>query len=71
MSLIDNEQTKLTATFANGCAVALIAIGTLAPWLTGAPRGDAVSLAGQSLACLSAAIALHLGARRFLRRLKP
>lgn len=71
MSLIDNEQIKLTATFANGCAVALIAIGTLAPWLTGQPRAEIGNLAIQSLVCLSVAIALHLWARRFLRRLKP
>jgi len=34
MSLIHNEQTKLTATYLNGLAMAIFAIGAVAPVVT-------------------------------------
>ena len=70
VSLVHNEQTKLTATLFNGIAIAAIAVGIIAP-------GTAALLGTTSptLALLSGGIwlvvgsALHLGARRVLRRL--
>ena len=70
MSLVRNEQTKLTATFLNGIAIAAVAVGIIAPG-TAAVLGTA----SPTLALLSGSIwraigsALHIGARRVLRRL--
>lgn len=73
MTMIRNEQTKLTATFLNGLAIALFAVGGLAPSLGMAsgsvPASQLVTfLMGY---CLIASLALHLIARRFLRRMMP
>ena len=34
MSLIGNEQAKLSATYLNGVAFAVAAVGGIAPWVT-------------------------------------
>ena len=70
MSLIHNERTKLTATSLNGVAVAIIAVGALAPILAGNLRSIAV-LAAQAAICLGAGLVLHVVARRLLGRLIP
>lgn len=72
--LIANERAKLSATYANGVAIAVLAIGGLAPlfaqravvqvtpdppWLT----------PGISLLCLCVSGTLHWVARGFLREL--
>lgn len=73
MSLIHNEQTKLTATFLNGMALAIFAVGGLGPMVTAAygERGPSFFLLAMALYCLAAAFALHFMARRILRRLEP
>lgn len=73
MTMIRNEQTKLTATFLNGLAIALFAVGGLAPSLGMASGSVPASLLVIFLMsyCLIASLALHLIARRFLRRMTP
>ncbi len=73
MSLIRNEQTKLLATYLNGIAVAVFAVGSLAPVFSNIYGGSGASwlLAGTSVLCVFASAALHLIARRVLRRLEP
>jgi VIT1/CCC1 family predicted Fe2+/Mn2+ transporter len=75
MSLISNEQTKLTATYLNGLAIALFAVGGLAPLfsytfgsIAGQPLWAVVVVAA---ICLAVSAALHLIARRILRELIP
>lgn len=73
--LIGNERAKLTATFLNGVAVALIAVGALAPSLAPkppVPPSDAALTiqALTSLSCLIGGLSLHLIARLFLRGLR-
>jgi len=76
MSLIENERTKLTATWLNNLAVASIVAGWLSPvagmvyGLTNPPR-DIVILISLSIAWLLAGLVLHLIARAHLGRLKP
>lgn len=74
MSLIENEQTKLTATYLNGVAIAIFAIGALAPIISLSDRGLQGWTLGQTaviLICLIISLILHLGARRSLRELRP
>ena len=68
MSLIHNERTKLTATFLNNVAVALFAVGALAPLVAGVR--PLAGIAVQAVVCLLAAAALHWIARSILRRLR-
>lgn len=65
MSLIHNERTKLTATFLNGLAVAIIAIGGFAPFVNGAWGWTKGGI------CLAAGYGLHLLARAVLKGLQP
>lgn len=75
MSLVHNEQTKLSATYFNGLAIAVFALGAVAPILSYAFG----SIAGQPLRavsvaaaiCLGISAALHFIARRILRNLIP
>lgn len=72
MNVIRNEQTKLTATFLNGIATAIFAVGGVAPMISSlnggiAPRGVLIAVSG---VCFLAALALHLIARRVLERLE-
>ncbi|MBP1804524.1 hypothetical protein [Rubellimicrobium aerolatum] len=73
MSLVRNEQAKLTATFLNGVAIALFAVGTLTPVLSilyGDRRPTLLILVGIAV-CIVASGALHFGARRLLKGLVP
>ena len=74
MSLIHNEQTKLTATYLNGLAMAIFAIGAVAPVVTifsGGERGAPLGLSATVVVCLSVSGALHYVARRTLKGLRP
>lgn len=72
MGLIHNERTKLTATYLNGIAIALLAVGALAPLIgylnTGG--GDAATLTLISASCVGVSVFLHWIARRFLGSLR-
>lgn len=75
MSLVHNEQRKLTATYLNGLAIALFAVGGLAPIFSFAFG----SAAGQpfwtvliaAAICIFVSGILHLVARRSLKGLIP
>lgn len=74
MSLIHNERTKLTATWLNTQATALIAAGTFAPaaavvYGLSQPGVGAIYIASLMLACWVLGWCLHLAARAFLGRL--
>ena len=75
MFLIHNERTKLTASWLNALATALIAAGTFAPaaaWLYGLsalPVG-AFNLSTIALACTGVGISLHVSALATLGRLR-
>lgn len=74
MSLIHNERWKLTATYLNGMAIAILAVGGLAPLVSYASASSSigpVALAGLGVGCLVASAGLHLMARKVLERLKP
>ncbi|GLQ38970.1 hypothetical protein GCM10007908_25900 [Rhizobium albus] len=71
---IHNERTKLTATWLNGLAIAVMAIGGFAPLITYVSSAES-SLSVEGLAligviCLLLSAALHLVARIVLGRLK-
>ena len=73
MNLVENEQAKLTATYLNGIAIAVAAVGGIAPGITflvqdSGPGPARVTVI--SLICLSVSGALHYAARHVLRRLK-
>jgi hypothetical protein len=72
---VHNEQTKLTATYLNGLAIAIIAIGGIAPVFSYAlgsmPGLPAWVLATAAFICLIVSGILHLVARRILKRLTP
>lgn len=75
MFLIHNERTKLTASWLNTLATALIAAGAFAPaaaWLSGlsALPIEKVSLSALAFACVAGGIGLHLIALVMLRRLR-
>jgi hypothetical protein len=72
MSLIHNERTKLTATYLNGIAIAVFAVGSLGPSLsslygTVAPSWALLITSG---ICLIASGALHWMARQILKGLE-
>lgn len=74
MHLVHNERTKLTATWLNALATALVAAGAFAPaaaLLYGlSPRAiGAGYMIAVALGCLALGGILHLGGRVFLRRL--
>ena len=75
VSLIANEQVKLTATYLNGLAIAIFAVGGLAPVVgivSGtAQTGAAGGIAALTSICVSVSAGLHLAGRRILRGLKP
>jgi hypothetical protein len=73
--LVRNERAKLSATYFNGLAVALAAIGGLSPLLSiivtpgsGPSHWVVVVVAA---VCFSGSAALHFTARRFLGGLRP
>lgn len=69
---VHNERTKLTAAFLNGMAVAIFAVGGLAPAFTTiyGDRPITLPLVLGVLVCLLAPGALHYWARRSLRGLR-
>ena len=73
MSLVHNERTKLSATYLNGVAIAVMAVGGLGPIvsvLNGGPA-SAIGIASVSVICLVGSITLHFLARRLLGSLVP
>lgn len=76
MSVISNEQTKLTATAMSDTALAFIIAGLVAPvvslslGLSTAPAASTVAVV-VSFAWFVAGVALHVFARLLLRRLTP
>jgi hypothetical protein len=76
MSLIHNEQTKLTATLLNNVAMAFVAAGVVTPLIAyfygigaGAPIGVWRPSGGAAIWFLTG-IGIHLAARRILRSLR-
>ena len=69
--LVRNEQRKLTATFANGVAIAAVAIGGFAQAAAMVQNGIA-SWASIffGVVCFAAAFGLHLLGRRYLEALE-
>ncbi|WP_375465347.1 amino acid transporter protein [uncultured Methylobacterium sp.] len=73
---IANERAKRSATYANGIAISIFAVGGLAPVFS-VFYGSAPSSVPASAVLFSAGVCwfmsgvLHLPARRFLRRLRP
>ncbi|QRM42397.1 amino acid transporter [Rhizobium sp. BG4] len=72
MSLVENERTKLTATFLNGIAIAVFAVGSFAPTIAslGATGTTSTTIRMIAVICLLASGALHLTARGTLRGLR-
>jgi hypothetical protein len=75
MSLIHNERTKLTATWLNTLATALLAAGTFAPLAAlfygfAASQVGSAYFAGLAILCFIAAVGLHMLARAVLGRLR-
>lgn len=73
MSLVRNEQAKLTANYLNGVVIAIFAVGALAPLLTilnGDCEPTSLLVIGM-VVCIVASGALHFSARRILKRLVP
>jgi Na+/melibiose symporter-like transporter len=76
MTLVHNEQTKLTASAVNTAATSCLAIGVLAPVvaaLYGAgPAGGRIGyVAIGAVLWIILAVALHLLARQILKGLRP
>ena len=70
MSLVGNEQTKLTATWLNGIAIAAVAVGGIAPFAAAIVGTTSLATALVSAAVwFSFGLVIHWGARAVLRRL--
>jgi MFS superfamily sulfate permease-like transporter len=72
---VKNERAKLTATYMNGLAVAIVAVGFFAPSFSPQAGATASVSALQlqaltGLLCLIASGILHIGARMILRDLR-
>jgi hypothetical protein len=72
MSLIENERVKLTATYINGVAIAVFAIGSLAPSVASltSSAGYLPETGLAATGCIAASGALHFTARRILKGLR-
>lgn len=71
---IHNERTKLTATYVNGAAIAVVAVGGFVPLFSVFGAGPAQSMfaiAAQLATCIGISAVLHSLARWLLGRLKP
>ncbi|RZK81405.1 MAG: amino acid transporter protein [Methylobacterium sp.] len=73
--LIANERAKLTATYVNGVAIAVLAVGGLAPLFSqraasAAPPDQPWLTPVLSLLCICVSGALHWAARGYLRELR-
>jgi hypothetical protein len=71
-NLVRNERTKLTATYFNGVAIAVVAVGGFAPLISAANSTAALwpTVVPTSVICLFISGTLHLAARRILKGLK-
>jgi hypothetical protein len=72
MSKITDEQHKLTANYLNSFAVAIAAVGGLAPPISRLSPGGTISdglLIAVVVISLAISLSVHLTARRLLRRL--
>ena len=68
--LIRNEQAKLTATYLNGIAIALAAVGGIAPWIASAETLTISPLrAVLTVGCFATSVGIHWAARRVLGKL--
>ncbi|MEQ1900941.1 MAG: amino acid transporter [Devosia sp.] len=70
--LVDNEKAKLSATFLNGVAIALLAVGVLAPaasFAAGTPATPGV-LVILAVGCILLSAGLHYLGRQVLSGLK-
>lgn len=68
------EKAKLSANYLNGLAVAVFAVGVLAPVLSVLNGGVSLSLlvlAVEGAICLAVSVLLHSAGRRVLRKLSP
>jgi hypothetical protein len=73
LSLIQNEQAKLTATYLNGIGIALAAVGGIATWVTfllQSSTSGVLLVAGISTVCICLSVALHFVARNVLTRMR-
>ena len=75
LSLVHNERTKLTATWLNTLATALVAAGTFGPFAAqlyglSSPVVDRILLAALAGICFVGGLVLHLGGRVFLGKLR-
>lgn len=75
MSLVHNEQTKLSAAWFNTLATGLVAAGTFAPFASllygfARPEVSEVGLVFIAISCSAGGIALHFGGRVLLRGLR-
>jgi hypothetical protein len=70
--LVRNEQAKLTATYINGLAIGIFAVGAFAPVANFAAAGQAGGwpLFLLVVGCLLSSVALHYVARWMLRKLE-
>ena len=74
MSLVRNEQVKLSATYLNGLAIAVAAVGGIAPLLSyalGSVAAPRLWIVASVAICLFVSTVLHYYARRILRNLIP
>jgi hypothetical protein len=76
LSLVQNERTKLTATWLNTLPTALVAAGAFAPLaalLYGIAelKGERASALALAAGCLALGTGLHLLGRALLGRLRP
>lgn len=74
-ALIANERAKLTATYVNGVAVAVLAVGGLSPAFAQRPPGPidpatSIQIALTSLICIGISAVLHWMGRSILRGLR-
>ena len=71
-TLVDNERYKLTATWLNGLAVAVFAVGVLTPTFAAVNSLGTLNLTviGSASLCIAASSTLHIVARRLLGGLK-
>lgn len=71
-ALIRNERTKLTATFINGIAIAVFAVGGLTQTIKALDTSTAITYGTLALTfgCFLGAFVLHMIARAILGRLE-